>query len=127
MRKISSYEAGTMRDTQISTLNDLCSVITYTITTDDYGDVVVSGVTISGIPCGVSYVGKFEGRNEENGYTAVDYDAIIRLPLTVIVAIDSEITVLDKQDTAINKTYKLMGFPQIGPSAQNINVKEVTN
>lgn len=126
MREISAFEATQMRSTQSSAMNDLCNVTTNVTAINDWGEPILTGTTISGIACGVTYVVAQENRGEEEGYTQVEYDAIIRLALTVALAIDSTITIVDKQDTAINKTYKLTGFPEIGPSAQNVFVEEIT-
>lgn len=127
MRPISSFEATEMRGTQSDAMNDLINVTTYVTTTDDFGDEVLTPTTISGIACGVSFMVGEESRTEADGYTQVEYDAIIRAALTVIVEINSTITIVDKQDTTIGKTYRLTGFPEIGPSAQNIFIKEITN
>ena len=126
MRFITNQEETAMRKTQAQSMNDLCSITTYTTTTDSLGDVVASGVTISGVACGVSFVGAFEGRSVGDGHTQVAYDAIIRLPLTVAIDIDSKITILDKQDTSIRKVFKPTTFPEVGPTAQNVKVERIT-
>lgn len=127
MRQISSFEASGMRVTQSGSMNDLMNVTTYSSAIDDYGDETLApSVTVSGLPCGISFMIGEESRTGEDGHTQVEYDAIIRAALTVSVEINSTITIVDKQDTSIDKTYKLTGFPEIGPSAQNIFVEEIT-
>lgn len=126
MRFITDQEETAMRETQASSMNDECSIITNATAFDVWGDPVLTPTVVSGVACGVSLMVAPESRGEAEGHTQIDYDAIIRLPLTVTLAIDSEIRIDDKQDTAISKTYKLTGFPEIGPSAMNVFVEEIT-
>ena len=127
MRAITALEASRMRSIQESAMNDLCNIINFTLSEDDYGDEVLTPTVISGVACGISFVGGFEERAEAEGYTQISYDATIRLPVTTTISGNSQITLVDQQDITINKTFKVTGFPKIGISAINVNVREITN
>ena len=127
MRALQVSEVAGMRTTQQSAMNDLCNITHYVLTTDDYGDEVLTPIVLSGVACGISFVGGFEERTDAEGYTQINYDATIRLPVTTTISGNAQITLVDKQDLTIDKTFKVTGFPKIGATALNVNINEITN
>lgn len=126
MTKLKSSELTRLRSTQDNLFNDECDIVTNVITQDDTGDEVETGTTHEAVDCGIDIKGG--SKSASNGHTQIDYDAIIRLPLSLGFSIDINTTyvIVDKTGTTIGKTFRPVTFPDIGVSAQQIMVKEVT-
>jgi hypothetical protein len=130
MRKLQDSELARLRAIQAATFNDVCDIITNVLSQDETGDVVETPTTHEDVECGVAFVGAgSDGRKPMDAYTKVEYDAIIRLPLSLEYDIDmnTEYLIVTKAGTEINKTFRPVASPEISSSAQNVKVKEVTN
>ncbi|KKN52918.1 hypothetical protein LCGC14_0607800 [marine sediment metagenome] len=127
---LSDIELMQMRATQAGAFNDEVNITVNILTQDTLGDEVRNPVVYKAIACGVVFLDAgSEARREAAGRVDVDYDAIIRLPLDLGIAVDmnTEYEIVDKAGTAIRRTFRPIASPEIGVSAQNVKVKEVTN
>ena len=126
MRALQASEVAGLRATQASSFNDLCNITSNVLSQDAYGDEVLTPTTLSNIVCGITLVSASDSRTPLVGRTAIDYSAIIRLPVTTVIGLNATITIVDKQDTSVGNTFKVIGLPEIGPTAMNVYVKEIT-
>lgn len=117
MRKITSGEFTRFRTAQTNTFNCKCTLTKITLNNSDYGDAVESVTsTTTNIDCGFYITG---GTIQyRNSIIPVEYDAVIRLPLTVTVGINDQITITNLNGLAVNIAYKLKEYPVIGDSVQ---------
>lgn len=102
MRRINANEFTRMKTTAGESMNDTCSILTYTKSQDTLGqEIKTLFSTASNVACGFQY------NNPKITYRgaiiSLDADAILRLPLSQSININNEIT-------CRGNTYKISGI-----------------
>lgn len=103
---------------------DECEILTYTSTRDAYGqsDGGVTG-TVTSI-CGIEFTG---GEVKIRGVSmAVEYDAIIRLPIDATVLVTNNIRLIKSAGKTISVLCEVFQQPQLTSSAQKVKLKRIT-
>jgi hypothetical protein len=125
MRKLTSGEITRIETSQVNTYNSKCNIQHITISKDAYGDVTESiSSTDSNINCGFYLTGGMIFYR--NSIILVEYDAVIRLPLTQTIRINDKIVITSILGTTTNITFKLNEYPEIGESCTVIKLKRVS-
>lgn len=110
-----------MKAAQHSHMNDVVNITNITYTTDQYGDVVSSGVTQSGVSCGFNFT---EGIEIDKGQIIiVNYDAEVRLPLDIMIDINDTVTLVTLAGEAHNEVFEVFQYPKYGTTAKLIALK----
>ena len=118
---ITLAQISALKDVQESHMGDVVTIINNTVTQDSYGDVVYSGVTVSGISCGFEFTG---GKKYEKGeLVLVDCDAVVRLPVTTTINSDDTVILTQKAGVTHNQTFTVMESPRYNSSVIHVNLK----
>lgn len=113
MGVFSSVELAEFKETQDSSFQSICSISRNTVSTDSYGDTVLSPTVTTSIPCGLSLTGGNYTEKESN--ITIDFDAVLRLPVGIAtIGLNDTITITSHLGNTKNDTFKLVSVPEIG-------------
>lgn len=117
MRKITSTEKTKMTVTQIESLNDTCVIHTPAFSQDTLGEQSATWTNSSSIDCGFNPAPSNKKYNEQT--SILEWDAVLRLPLTQSININQEVTVR-------NIRYSIYGI-STGNGVSVVTLKKVSN
>ena len=112
-------------DAQSLAMIDECEILTYTSVRDAYGQITGGGVTGTVTSaCGIQMTG---GTMKVNGVRqSVEYDAVVRLPLSASVTMTNRIRLTRKANVALNILCDVYATPKQTSTAFKAQVKRVT-
>lgn len=108
-----------MRAAQQLHMLDTCSLISYTITYDDYGAEVTSGTTQSGIQCGFSYARTFDV--DTGAWLTTGTEANLRLPVDTDVTNITDVDITNR--VTISGYWSVNGEPEFGNTCIVVHLK----
>jgi hypothetical protein len=124
MNYFSDAELAGLQATQLSAMQDKCSIMVYTATLDDTGDTIPGYDEGSPIPCGVEMTA---GRENWRADMIVDnYDATLRLPIGTVLKSSDRIKVFKRY--GVDTTYilySIVGEVRQGPSGLRVDVRRI--
>lgn len=118
----STFALGFLKSQQASVMDDRCSIYTISRSSGTYGNnVETRAYSYSGTACGIKLT---NGQIMIRGQVQfVDYDAVLRLPDTIVIQADDEIDLIEKGLFQISGTFKPYSAPVVNSSVQHITLK----
>jgi hypothetical protein len=115
-----------MRDIQTDHMMDTCIIQTYSSSQNSYGEEVITYTDGSAISCGLDMRPGNERHSAE--YTASEYDATVRLPITTVPDMRDRIKITKRFDETLSTAlvFEITGPIQRGPSGVRMQLKKVT-
>jgi len=123
---LSATDLTHMRSTQTGHMPDTCVVQAYTQAFNSYGEDVGTWADGTTYACGLEMHPGSE--RQVQGYTAIVYDAIIRLPITADIDPYDRIKITHRFGEALATplVYSIVAPDQIGPSGLRLMLRKVT-
>ncbi len=116
-----NLDYATLEAVQIEHMLDVVDITHNTAYTDAYGDVVYSGIVQSGVACGFRFT---TGNQTDKGSDVIlDYDAELRIGLTVAIGINDLITLKQKAGKTHSEVFKVWEYPKFNSSRQCVYLK----
>mgnify|MGYP001313558235 CR=1 FL=1 len=100
-----------------------CSLTTYTISGNDYGEETLSGITVTGIDCGFAYTRTFD--KDLGSWLSLGDTATLRLPIaTSGINAKSTVEITKKHGTVVSGLlFDIDGEPLVGNTVILLNLK----
>lgn len=122
----SSTELSGFRTAQTEHMFDTCVIQTYSENFNSFGEPISSYADGSAINCGLDTKPSGERRKASN--TVIEYDATIRLAITVVPNVKDRIKVTKRFGETLtpNLVYEIAGPIQQGPSGIRLLLRKVS-
>lgn len=126
---INSYNLAWIRATSESCMMDYCTINAKTVTTGSYGEPIETTGSLVSTPCGITFVGGKQIWNAENKalvYSALPFDATIRLPADTVIDATNTITITKRLGEDITPlTFEVVSSPKLGLTGLLVDVRRV--
>ena len=109
-----------MKAAQEDHMLDLCDLISYTITYDDYGEEVKSPVVNSGVKCGFSYARTFD--QDKRVWLSTGDNAQLRLPVGTNITDVMQVDIVS--GIMASGVWDVEGEPQFGNTCTMLSIKD---
>lgn len=118
-------ELADFKTTHIDSFQSVCTINRNAVSTDSYGDIVLTPTSSTGVECGFSLQkGSF---TEKESNISIEFDGIIRLPVnTATIGLNDTITITSHLGNTKNDTFKIVSVPEIG-NVMTIYLKRYSN
>jgi hypothetical protein len=126
MKAKSGAELSRLSVEQADAMGDLCHIYHVSLSSGTYGTRTTESLTIvSGVACGIQFT---NGRTVQSGnLLLVDYDALLRLPTSVVLSMGDEVELVEKGELLVSGTFKPYVQPVINSSVQHVQLKRVVS
>lgn len=127
MRHPTSTQLSRMQGHAVESMWDLCVILRWASVADDYGtETSHYTADAAAITCGFDA----SGQREVMGVTQIEMtDAVVRLPIATSIDRRDRIQITYRHDVALTTipTFAIIGQPERGPSAIQLNLRLVTD
>lgn len=125
MRALLDGELNKLKDSQAESMQDVCHVQRPTMASGTYGNSTETLVYLhSGTLCSFQFT---NGSIQQAGQILlVNYDVRLRLPSTVDIRLQDEVTLVEKGNTLVSGTFRPNQLPVVNEMVQYIFLKRVS-
>lgn len=115
---------ATLKRLQNNVMDDLCHIHHISLSSGTYSTKSTEVRTsVTGVHCGIQFTnGSIQSRGET---LLVNYDAILRVPISHPILMTDEIELVSKADNLISGTFRPYSQPVINSSVQHVQLKRV--
>ena len=125
MRALPDGELNKLKGSQAESMQDTCHIQRPTMASGTYGNSTETLVYLhSGTLCSFQFT---NGSIREAGQILlVNYDVRLRLPSTVDIRLQDEVTLVEKGNTLVSGSFRPSQLPMVNESVQYVTLKRIT-
>jgi len=124
MRVLPDGELNKLKSSQRESMQDVCHIYRPSYASGTYGNDTLTLTPIAtGTLCSFQFA--IGDLRETNQLLVVDYDVMLRLPSTIPVRLDDNVTLYEKCNTIVSGTFTPSAQPIVNEMVQYVKLKRV--
>ena len=124
MRALPDAELDKLKASQAESMQDTCHIYRPSYSSGTYGNNVETYAPIAtGTLCSFQFM--LGTIRETNQLLLIDYDVMMRIPSTVGVRLNDQITLVEKGNTMVSGSFSPHGQPVVNEMVQYVKLKRV--